>query len=76
MSILITYIGKQDMLLNNISELEEKNKKLYLDMYEDIGLELNKYEIGYNFKNKLEMEERNKHQNLKDDKQRIKTKYQ
>ncbi|CAI2362421.1 unnamed protein product [Moneuplotes crassus] len=68
--------GKQDLLLNNIAQLEEKNKKLYLDMYENIGANLNKYEIGYNYKNKLEMEERQKHQDLKDRKERAKTEFQ
>ena len=67
--------GKQDLLLNNISQLEEKNKKLYLDMYENIGMELNKYEIGYNYQNKLEMGERQKAQELKDNKERVKTEF-
>ena len=68
--------GKEDLLLNNIAQLEEKNKKLYLDMYDNIGLELNKYEINYSYQNKLKDEERKKDQHLKDEKERIKTEFQ
>ena len=68
--------GKEDLLLNNISLLEEKNKKLYLDMYDNIGMELNKYEAAYSYKkNKLEADERKKDEFLKQRKDEVKAEF-
>lgn len=68
-------LGENDMLIKNITLLEEKNKKLYLDMYENIGLELNKYEIGYNQRNQEEMKERAKEEKRKESKEQTKSEF-
>lgn len=67
--------GREDHLLNNIAQLEEKNKKLYLDMYENIGMELNKYEISYNYKQKQVADDREKDNQLKERKEQVKEEF-
>ena len=44
-------------------------------MYENIGMELNKYEANYNYKNKLIADERQKGEMLKQRKEDIKTEF-
>lgn len=69
------YKAREDILLKNIAELESKNKQTYLSMYDSIGLELNKYEVDYQYKNKAIVEERKKDEALKEEKEQIKTEF-
>ena len=63
--------GREDMLLKNIADLETKNKQTYLSIYDNIGLELNKYEVDYNYQNQQKVEEHRKDALLGEEKERI-----
>ena len=67
--------GKQDALLNNISQLEQKNKQLYLEMYENLGSDLNRYTNELNYKQMVEASERKKQDKLKQDKEIVKEEF-